>query len=86
VGEAMAKANSFNKRFAGARYRPDARWDYVIMVDPEQDLPGFSQLDERAPYTYEAILMARAMVTKTPGQGSTYPASYRDSTGSAFVN
>jgi hypothetical protein len=84
IGESMAKANSFDKRFAGARYRPDARWDYVIMVDPLQDLPGFSQLDERAAYTYEAVLMSRAMVTKTPGQGSTYLASYRDSTGSAF--
>jgi hypothetical protein len=84
VGEAMAKANSFDKRFTGARYRPDAHWDYVIMVDPRQDLSGFSQLDERAAYTYEAVLMSQAMVTKTPGQGSTYLASYRDSTGSAF--
>jgi hypothetical protein len=80
----MAKANAFDKRFAGARYRPDAHWDYVIMVDPLQDLPGFSQLDERAAYTYEAVLMSQAMVTKTPGQGSTYLASYRDSGGSAF--
>ena len=84
VGEAMAKANAFDKRFAGARYRPDAHWDYVIMVDPRQDLPGFSQLDERAAYTYEAVLMSQAMVTKTPGQGSTYLASYRDSNGSPF--
>jgi hypothetical protein len=84
VGEAMAKANAFDKRFAGARYRPDANWDYVIMVDPRQDLPGFSQLDERAAYTYEAVLMSQAMVTKTPGLGQTYLASYRDSNGAPF--
>jgi len=27
VGEAMAKANSFEKRFAGARYRPETQWN-----------------------------------------------------------
>lgn len=84
VGEAMAKANSFDKRFAGARYRPDANWDYVIMADPDQDLPNYTQLDERAAYTYEAIALSKAMVSKTPGVGQAYLGSYRDKEGHAF--
>lgn len=84
VGEAMAKANSFDKRFAGARYRPDAHWDYVIMADPAQDLSDYSQLDERAAYTYEAIALSKAMVSKTPGVGQAYLGSYRDREGHAF--
>ena len=40
VGEAMAKANSFDKRFEGARYRSDAHWDFVFVpsFSPEQDM------------------------------------------------
>jgi hypothetical protein len=84
VGEAMAKANSFDPRFAGVRYRPDTRWNYVLIVDPRQDLAGYSQLDERAAYTYEAVLIAQAMVSQTPGQGQAYLSCHRDVTGSAF--
>lgn len=84
VGEAMAKTNSFDKRFAGARYRSDAQWDYVIMADPAQDLADYSQLDERAAYTYEAIALSRGMVSKTPGLGQAYLGTYRDKQGHAF--
>jgi hypothetical protein len=84
VGESMAKANSFDKRFSDVRYRPDSRWEYVIMADPAQDLPNFSQLDERAAYTYEAIALSKAMVSRTPGTGQAYLGSYRDKEGRAF--
>ena len=84
VGEAMAKANDFDKRFAGSRYRPDTHWDYVIMADPAQDLPNYSQLDERAAYFYEGIFLTRAMMSKTPGFGQAYLGGYRDKDGHAF--
>lgn len=84
VGEAMAKANSFDKRFPSSRYREDARWDYLIMADPSQDLPNLSQLDERAAYFYEAVALSEGMITKTPGVGQAYLASYRDKEGHAF--
>lgn len=84
LGEAMAKANSFDKRFAGSRYRDEAHWDYVLMLDPAQDLPGYSQLDERAAYLYEAVATSKGMVSKTPGVGQAYLGSYRDRTGHAF--
>jgi hypothetical protein len=84
VGELMAKANSFDKRFPDSRYRADAHWDYVIMADPDQDLPGLSQLDERAAYFYEAVALSKGMVNKTPGVGQAYLGSYRDQAGHAF--
>ena len=84
VGEAMAKANDFAKRIPGSRYRPDTQWDYVIMADPAQDLPGYSQLDERAAYFYEGIFLTRAMNSKTPGFGQAYLGGYRDKDGHAF--
>jgi hypothetical protein len=84
VGEAMAKANSFDNRFAGGLYRPDARWYGLIGLDPAQDLADYSQLDERAAYTYVAIAMSKAMVTETPGVGQAYLSSFRDKEGHAF--
>jgi hypothetical protein len=33
VGEAMAKALTFDKLSKGIRYRPDAQWDYVLAPD-----------------------------------------------------
>jgi hypothetical protein len=84
VGEAMAKANDFDKRFQGARYRPDAHWDYVITLDPSQDLAGYSQLDERAAWFYEAVFLTKGMISKTPGVGQTYLGAYRDKDGHAF--
>lgn len=84
VGEAMAKANSFDKRFAGSRYRDDANWDYVIMADPAQDLEHYSQFDERAAYFFEAVALSKGMVTKTPGEGQAYLGSYRDKEGRAY--
>lgn len=84
IGELMAKSNSFDKRFANTRYRPDAHWDYVIMADPAQDLPSLSQLDERAAYFYEAVALSKGMVNKTPGVGQAYLGSYRDKDGRAF--
>ena len=75
---------SFDSRFPGSRYRPDAHWDYLIMADPDQDMPDFSQLDERAHYTYEAVALSKGMVTRTPGVGQAYLTSYRDKDGHAF--
>ena len=84
VGEAMAKANDFDKRFAGARYRPDAHWDYVIMADPAQDLADYSQLDERAAHFCEAICLTNAMISRVPGVGQAYLGAHRYNEGHAF--
>lgn len=84
VGELMAKANSFDKRFPGSSYRPDSNWDYLIMADPDQDLSDLSQLDERAAYFYEAVALSKGMITNTPGVGQAYLGSYRDKDGHAF--
>jgi hypothetical protein len=75
VGEAMAMANGFNKRSAGSQYRPDANWQYAIMLDPSQETEFYSQLDERADYFYQAVTTTKGMVSKTPGVGSAYLAA-----------
>ena len=83
VGEAMAKATSFYKRFEGAPYRSDAHWDFLFVpsFSPQQDI---GMLDERAGFTYEACWTTAGMVTKSPGVGQAYLSAYRDKDGHAL--
>lgn len=86
VGEAMAKASSFDKRFEGIRYRPDAHWDYVVPpdYDVEQDVGDSTQFEERTAIFYEAIGMSAGSIPKTPGVGQAYFSAYRDKDGHPF--
>jgi hypothetical protein len=74
----MAMNISFAKRFEDSYYRPDSKWAYVIMLDPSQERPNYSELDERADYFYEAVTTSSGMVSKTPGVGSAYLGAYKD--------
>lgn len=82
AGELMAKANTFDKRFAGAKHWPDRRWDYIlVMPDPDQRIGNYDALLERAAYFYEAVTYSKAMTSKTPGEGQAYLAAYTDKDG-----
>jgi hypothetical protein len=80
VGEAMAKANTFDKR-AGEPYYPNARWKLALILDPSQRAENYDQLDERAAWFYEALTASKGMATKTPGTGSIYLGGYQDKDG-----
>ncbi|HEY2358958.1 MAG TPA: DUF1254 domain-containing protein, partial [Phenylobacterium sp.] len=65
IGQLMAIANSFDKRFETARY--GGRWDRVVNVALSQQAEFYSQLDERSSWFYEAVGLSEGMTTKTPG-------------------
>ena len=81
VGEAMAKANTFDKRFDDVLYRPETHWKYVMLWDWTHETEYYHQLDELAAYTYEAIGTNRAMATQKPGIGQAYLGAYKDNQG-----
>jgi hypothetical protein len=86
VGEAMAKASAFDKRFEGIRYRQDAHWDYVVSPDyaVDQDVTNSTQFEQRTALFYEAICMSAGSIPRTPGVGQAYFSAYRDKDGHAF--
>jgi hypothetical protein len=84
VGEAMAKALSFDQRFPASLYRTDANWVYILMLDPMQDLPNYSQFDRRAAYFYQALGATKGMISQTPGEGQAYLVTYSDKEGRAL--
>ena len=81
VGEAMAKANTYDKRFKDVLYRPDTHWKYVMIWHWTHETEYYHQIDEMAAYTYEAIGTNKAMATQIPGVGQAYLGAYKDSKG-----
>lgn len=82
VGELIAKANTFAKRFPQAQYWPDRNWDIVLNIDdPSQRVAYYDQLWERSAWFYEAVTNTKGMVSKTPGLGQTYLGAYTDKAG-----
>jgi hypothetical protein len=80
VGEAMAKANTSDKRVEPP-FWPGTNWKHALVVSVDQRKPNFDQFDERAAWFYEAIAVSRGMLTETPGVGQRYIAAYKDKDG-----
>jgi hypothetical protein len=81
VGEAMAKANTADRRFSSL-YRPNTHWDHALNLDADDPDEYWGRLDERASWFYEAVTAAGDMSPKRPGTASsTYLGAYRDSKG-----
>jgi hypothetical protein len=80
VGEAMAKANTSDKRVEPP-FWPDTHWKHALVVSVDQRTPNFDQFDERAAWFYEAVAISKAMLTETPGVGQRYIVSYKDQDG-----
>lgn len=81
VGEAMAKANTFDKRFDDVYYNSETHWKYVMAWNWTHETEYYHQIDEMAAYTYEAIGTNQAMTTQIPGVGQAYLGAYKDSDG-----
>jgi hypothetical protein len=82
AGELMARANTFAKRFPGARHWPDRQWDLAIqMTNSAQRGQGYDELLERASWFYEAVSFSEAMKSRTPGLGQAYLGAYTDADG-----
>ena len=81
VGEAMAKANTYDRRFAGVKYRAGVRWDHALNLNADDPAEYWGRLDERASWFYEAYSAAADMSPNRPGPSSAYLGAYRDKAG-----
>lgn len=80
VGEAMAKANTTDKRVEPPFWE-GTNWKHALVVSVDQRANSYDQLDERAAWFYEAVVISKAMLTQTPGVGQRYIAAYKDADG-----
>ncbi|WP_292404545.1 DUF1254 domain-containing protein [Mesorhizobium sp.] len=82
VGELMARANAYHKRFPGALAYPGKRWEYTLFLkNVDQETPNYTQLDERSSYFYEAVGVTAGMMGQTVGAGQAYLEAQKDKDG-----
>jgi hypothetical protein len=81
VGEAMARANDYEKRFDGVRLWSGRHWETAMSFDPAQRAEHTELLDERAAWFYESVGSSTGLRTNTPGTGQVYLAAYKDRSG-----
>ena len=81
VGEAMAKANTFERRLPGMMYRKDCRWHYALQLDADNPDEFWNLLNHRSAWFYEAYSAAPSMAPKRPSSSSAYLGSYQDKRG-----
>ena len=82
IGEVMAGANSYAKRFPGSKVWPDRRWEFSLFLDKvTQQTDNFTQLDERASWFYEAVGVTDGMLGKMVGIGQVYLELQKDTSG-----
>lgn len=81
VGEGMARANTFERRFQGMMYRPGAQWHYALQLDADNPDAFWNQLDPRASWFCEAVSASPDMAPKRPGPSSAYLGAYKDKNG-----
>lgn len=79
VGELMARANGYAKRFPGSVVWPGKKWEYSLFLkETNQELPTHTQLDERSSWFYEAVGVTVGMMGRTVGAGQVYLESSKD--------
>lgn len=81
VGELTARANAYEKRFAGSIVWKDKHWEYANMVELNQEDSNFTQLDQRASWFYEAIGNSTGMQGRILGFGQVYLETSKDKAG-----
>lgn len=82
VGELMARANSYAKRFPGSTVWTGKKWEYSLFIkETNQELPTHTQLDERASWFYEAVGVTVGMMGRTVGAGQVYLETSKDGNG-----
>jgi hypothetical protein len=83
IGDAMARTMLFDaeQRISGANAFSGTNWNWVVLVQPNQETDSYSQLDERLHYTYGAIYTSPFIGTKKAGPGSTYVQTFKDKDG-----
>jgi hypothetical protein len=79
VGELMARANGYAKRFPGVIVWPGKKWEYSLyMKETNQEATNNTQLDERSSWFYEAVGVTVGMMGRTVGAGQVYLESSKD--------
>ena len=79
VGEAMARAIGYAKRFDNVKVWPGKQWDISLFLkETSQETPTHTQFDERTSWFYEAVGVSAGMMGREVGTGQVYLEAAKD--------
>jgi hypothetical protein len=85
TGEIMARTIGYAKRFPGTKVWQNKEWEFSLMLkETSQELPNYTQFDERTSWFYEAVGVSVGMMGRTVGAGQVYLEASKDSQGNWF--
>lgn len=81
MGDLMARTIAYDKRFEDGTVYDGKHWEYANLVELDQEASGYTQLDERGSWFYEAIGNSAGMQGRILGFGQVYLETSKDSAG-----
>ena len=75
----MARTIAHAKRSVGVKVWPDKQWDFALFLkETSQEVPTYTQFDERTSWFYGAVGVSVGMMGRTVGFGQVYLEASKD--------
>jgi hypothetical protein len=81
LGAAMCRAIVYASREPTIRYWPDRHWEKMFLYNTTFERDGVNDIDARTLWHYQAIVVSPNLISTTPGAGTAYLTTFRDSKG-----
>ena len=78
-GVAMSRAILYASREADIKYWPERHWEKMFLYNTTFERDGINDIDARTLWHYQAIVVSPNLVSTTPGAGTAYLTTFRDS-------
>ena len=78
-GAAMCRAIVYASREPDIRYWADRHWERMFLYNTTFERDGVTDIDARTLWHYQAIVVSPNLITTTPGAGTAYLTTFRDS-------
>ena len=79
LGVAMSRAIVYGSREPDIRYWPERHWEKMFLHNTTFDRDGATEIDARTLWHYQAIVVSPNLLSTTPGAGTAYLTTFRDS-------
>ena len=80
-GVAMSRAIVYASREPDIKYWPDRHWEKMFLHNTTFERDGVNDIDARTLWHYQAIVVSPNLLSTTPGAGTAYLTTFRDSKG-----
>ena len=78
-GAAMCRAIVYASREPDIRYWADRHWERMFLYNTTFERDGVTDIDARTLWHYQAIVVSPNLISTTPGAGTAYLTTFRDS-------